>query len=76
MRTHSLKFPSACLAQAAHRAGVTEAEMVDLGANRKAGGIKRAIMFPGCADFNPIKFQEGLAGARPFGEGWGAMLYL
>lgn len=39
------------------------AAQVDLGGKSVAGGIREALMFPGCADFQPLQYINGLADA-------------
>ena len=36
---------------------------VDLGGQRTVGGIREALLFPGCADFQPLYYLNGLADA-------------
>ena len=36
---------------------------VDLGGGPEVGGISEALVFPGCADFHPLLFLNGLAEA-------------
>jgi glycine/D-amino acid oxidase-like deaminating enzyme/nitrite reductase/ring-hydroxylating ferredoxin subunit len=48
---------------AAHRAGLTDTEWVDLKGDPAAGGIGKALVFPGSADFHILKYLNGLAEA-------------
>ena len=48
---------------AALRAGVQGVKMTDLGGGAEVGGIREALLFPDCAEFNPLKYLRGLATA-------------
>jgi len=48
---------------AALRAGVQGVKMTDLGGGAEVGGIREALLFPDCAEFNPLKYLNGLATA-------------
>ncbi|KAK9832029.1 hypothetical protein WJX84_000304 [Apatococcus fuscideae] len=49
--------------QASNRAGLSDVKWVDLGGGQDVGGIRRAVQFPRCANFDPIRYCEGLAKA-------------
>jgi hypothetical protein len=48
---------------AAHKAGLKDTKMVDLGRGPEVGGIGQALVFPRDADFHPLKYLDGLAEA-------------
>ncbi|KAK9867958.1 hypothetical protein WJX84_004620 [Apatococcus fuscideae] len=49
--------------QACKRAGLSSVQRVDLGGDVEFGGIRSALKFPRCANFDPIKYSKGLAEA-------------
>ncbi|KAK9808519.1 hypothetical protein WJX73_004093 [Symbiochloris irregularis] len=49
--------------KAAQKAGISNAELVDLGGSSKVAGIRKAVKFPGCANINPLAYAQGLAAA-------------
>lgn len=46
--------------KAAHDCGLKDTKIVDLGGTPEVGGINNALLFPRCADFNPVKYIDGL----------------
>jgi glycine/D-amino acid oxidase-like deaminating enzyme len=46
--------------------------MVDLGGGPEVGGIRKALKFPGTADFHPVQYCRGLAKAF---EKYGGKIY-
>ncbi|EIE23568.1 DAO-domain-containing protein [Coccomyxa subellipsoidea C-169] len=48
---------------AANRAGLIGVRKVDLGGQHTVGGIREALLFPDCADFQPLHYLNGLADA-------------
>lgn len=49
--------------EAAQRAGMPGVEIVTLPGDSSVGNIQDALKFPGCADFHPLKYLNGLAEA-------------
>lgn len=49
--------------KAAQKAGLPGVEIVDLGGSSEVGGIRTALQFDRCANFDPLKYVQGLAQA-------------
>lgn len=47
--------------ESTHRVGLTDTKLVDLGGGPEVGGIRDALLFPGCVELDPIRFCDALA---------------
>lgn len=49
--------------EAAHKVGLTDTKLVDLGGGPEVGGIRECLVFPQNGEFHPLKYLDGLAEA-------------
>ena len=59
--------------QLEHRSCMPNPAQVNLEGDPAAAGISQALLFPGCAEMNPIEYVNGLA--KAFTEKYGGKIY-